>query len=69
MSQKPEAPPRRRPAPDVRDPASLGELVEIVNGRKIRKYFSASGRLVYTIGGVGFYHLDEARLYAKGVDE
>lgn len=60
---RPAPPPR--PAPDVHDPAN-GEYVETLNGRKIRKYLNAAGRLVYTVGGVGFYHLDEARLYAKG---
>ena len=64
----PPAPPCE-PIPDVRGTASLGDPVEIVNGREIKKYLNGSGRLIYAVGGVGFYHLDEARIYAKGVND
>ena len=48
--------------PDVHDIPSFVAHVETVNGRIIGKYIQGlTGRRVYTVGKVGFFHLDEAR--------
>jgi hypothetical protein len=65
MTARIEAPPR----PAASSSTNLGKAVETVNGREIRKYLNAAGRVIYAVGRVGFYHLDEARLYAKGCDD
>jgi hypothetical protein len=62
-----KAAPAKPPANWIEDtlPDRPAPQIEVVAGRQIRQYPTGQGRWIYAVGGVGFYHLDEAREYAK----